>query len=113
MAQELPREHVRVKRGKLTVFMGVNLEDGDDGKALRESTALVFAIDDPDNLRLLRGSDLSLVQDDVPLADQEIADDDIIVAVLKKPNSDEWESPDVSELPHRDGRGEKGPQRTS
>lgn len=95
MASVSAREHVRVKRGKSTVFIAIDLEGGATGQALQEVAARVMDVTDLSNLRLLRESDYAVLLDNVPLADQDISNDDVVVAVLRQSDTDEWEAPDV------------------
>lgn len=95
--------HVRVKRGKETYFVKVDLENGATAVELRSKTADMMGV---------QLSQLSLcvlsehrdknafheLRDDEKLSDQNIANDCVICARLRKDDS-AWESPSVVEPP--------------
>jgi hypothetical protein len=81
---------VRVRRGKKTAFVCVDIAGGATGSALRASAAIALGAP----VQLLSASTGEEIQDDVLLSEQGVAVDDLVLAVFLVPGSStEWELP--------------------
>jgi hypothetical protein len=92
-----PDTHVRVRRGRVTAFVTVDLNDRSGCKALRDGAARALSVDDPTRLRLVRRQSLAPLDGETALAEQGVKNDDVLIAVIRVDGSDEWESPDASD----------------
>jgi hypothetical protein len=84
---------VRVRRGRVTAFVTVDLNDRSGCKALCDRAARALSVDDPTRLHLVRGQSHALLDGETALAEQGVKNDDVLIAVFMVDGSDEWESP--------------------
>lgn len=81
---ESPDDHVRVRLGKVTAFVCIDVNGGARGDALRSAAGHAFGISNIDGYSLVRSRDQAPIDEDISLARQGIAVDELILLVRQK-----------------------------